>query len=114
MFVAMTTGIRHTSRSNWVLACLASFVAILGTLIGGAPASALAVASTYDLPHCTYDLPVQLLTRHVAVLAIRGSPAGLGAASWRRSISFGGDVVAANTSGKAGASAVWPTMRGKP
>lgn len=119
MFVAMTTGIRHTSRPNWVLAFLASVVAVLGTLIGAAPASATtAYASqdtvgatvfgaapaeaatahyTYDTIGYAYDGPALLSLPDTVATNARGSALGPRVEPGVGHVSLGGFGVAANT-----------------
>ncbi|NMM17074.1 MAG: hypothetical protein HHJ14_08015 [Cellulomonas sp.] len=88
----MTTGIRHTSRPNWVLAFLASVVAVLGTLIGAAPATA---HYTYDTIGYAYDGPALLSLPDTVATNARGSALGPRVEPGVGHVSLGGFGVAA-------------------
>lgn len=78
------------------LAVLAALLTVAVSVLGAAPASAVAPPSTYDTAVYAYDASSRLSTP-LASAAVRGSPVGSAAVSWVSSVLSGGFGVAANT-----------------
>ncbi|GEK19066.1 hypothetical protein CPE01_27990 [Cellulomonas persica] len=100
----MSRASRSPALQRWVGAFLASAVAVVvvglaGLVVGEATASAVGTTYAYDTAAYVYAAPARLLPPDTVARDVRGSPSGPGAASWGRSVSVGGDVVAANTAG---------------
>ncbi len=98
----MSRASRSPALPRWVGAFLASAVAVVvvglaGLVVGEATASAVGTTYAYDTAAYVYAAPARLLPPDTVARDVRGSPSGPGAASWGRSVSVGGDVVAANT-----------------
>lgn len=90
----------RSEHSRWPTAVIALALGLLATVLGASSTAAVPMAAAttgYTGAAYVYDAPAQLSSPDIAATYVRGSPPWPAAASWERSASVGGVVVAANT-----------------
>lgn len=92
----MPRGVRDGWRV-WAVALVAAAMAVAASLLAAGPVAAEAAVSHYDTAAYVYDAPALLSSPDTVATGTRGSPSGLGAASWVTPVSVARNVVAAET-----------------